>query len=139
PDRAAARPPAPIQPPPARARRGAAGARRLAPGAPAPPPRGPPPPTPAGPGPGTPPPARCKLQRVHEALPQPTRSLLGCLAGGFTRPTFLRIVVLALATILTVGRRTVCNLLRTLGALAPGHPSSYHQVFSRRRWSCWRL
>jgi hypothetical protein len=44
-----------------------------------------------------------------------------------------------LATILTVGARTVCNLLRTLGALAPGHPSSYHRVFSRRRWSSWRL
>jgi hypothetical protein len=29
--------------------------------------------------------------------------------------------------------------LRTLGALAPGHPSSYHRVFSQRRWSGWRL
>jgi hypothetical protein len=61
------------------------------------------------------------------------------LAGAFTRPTFLRFVVLALATILTIGGRTVCKLLRTLGALAPGHPSSYHRVFSRRRWSSWRL
>jgi hypothetical protein len=49
------------------------------------------------------------------------------------------LVVLALATILTIGGRTICNLLRTLGALAPGHPSSYHRVFSQRRWSCWRL
>jgi hypothetical protein len=49
------------------------------------------------------------------------------------------LVVLALATLLTVGQRTVCNLLRTLGALAPGHPSSYHRVFCQRRWSCWRL
>jgi hypothetical protein len=44
-----------------------------------------------------------------------------------------------LATILTVGGRTVCNLLRTLGAWAPGHPSSYHRVFCQRRWSSWRL
>jgi hypothetical protein len=44
-----------------------------------------------------------------------------------------------LATLLTIGRRTVCNLLRTPGALAPGHPSSYHRVFSQRRWSSWRL
>jgi DDE superfamily endonuclease len=29
--------------------------------------------------------------------------------------------------------------LRTLGASAPGHPSSYHRVFCRRRWSSWRL
>ena len=41
--------------------------------------------------------------------------------------------------ILTLGGRTVCNLLRTLRALAPGHPSSYHRVFSKRRWSSWRL
>jgi hypothetical protein len=80
-----------------------------------------------------------KLRRAHQALPRPARSLFDALAGAFTRPTFLRVVVLALATILTVGGRTVCNLLRTLGTLAPGHPSSYHKVFSKRRWSCWRL
>jgi hypothetical protein len=83
--------------------------------------------------------ARRKLQHIHQALPQPARSLFDSLAGAITGPTFLRFVVLALATILTVGQRTVCNLLRTLGALAPGHPSSYHRVFSKRRWSCWRL
>jgi hypothetical protein len=80
-----------------------------------------------------------KLRHLHQAVPSPARSLLDSLAGGFTRPTFLRIVVLALASILTIGQRTVCNLLRTLGVLAPGHPSSYHTVFSKRRWACWRL
>lgn len=80
-----------------------------------------------------------RLQRIHQALPLPARSLFDSLAGAFTRPTFLRFLVLALATILTLGGRTVCNLLRTLGALAPGHPSSYHRVFCRRRWSSWRL
>ena len=48
-------------------------------------------------------------------------------------------VVLALAAILTIGSRTVCNLLRTLGTLAPGHESSYQRVFSKRCWSPWRL
>jgi hypothetical protein len=79
------------------------------------------------------------LQRIHQQLPKPARSLFASLGGAFTRPTFLRFVVLALASILTIGQRTVCNLLRTLGALAPGHPSSYHRVFSKRRWSAWRL
>jgi hypothetical protein len=65
--------------------------------------------------------------------------VLDGLTDGFSRPSFLRFVVLALATILTLGKRTVCNLLRTLGVLAPGHPSSYHRFFSHRRWSCWRL
>ncbi len=83
--------------------------------------------------------ARRQLQRGHAHLPKPARSLFDALAGSFTRPTFLRVVVLALATLLTVGQRTVCNLLRTLGVLAPGHPSSYHRVFCKRRWSCWRL
>src|SRR3984893_3181305 len=83
--------------------------------------------------------ARRQLQRLHEHLPKPARSLFETLAGSFTRPTFLRFVVLALATILTVGTRTVCNLLRTLGTLAPGHPSSYHRLFSKRCWSSWRL
>jgi hypothetical protein len=83
--------------------------------------------------------AQRKLQRIHQALPKPARSLFECLAGAFSRPTFLRFVVLALATILTVGQRTVCNLLRTVGALAPGHPSSYHRVFCKRRCGVWRL
>src|SRR5437763_13179671 len=83
--------------------------------------------------------ARRELRRLQQAVPEPARSLFDSLAGAFTRPTFLRIVVLALAALLTLGGRTVCNLLRTLGALAPGHPSSYHRVFSHRRWSGWRL
>jgi hypothetical protein len=83
--------------------------------------------------------ARRELRRIHQALPQPARSLFDSLAPAFARPTFLRFVVLALAAILTVGGRTLCNLLRTLGALAPGHPSSYHRVFCKRRWSSWWL
>ena len=87
-------------------------------------------------------------QGPHRPAPAPTHppaaasaahSLFDALAGAFTRPTFLRFLVLALASLLTIGRRTVCNLLRTLGALAPGHPSSYHRIFSQRRWSSWRL
>jgi DDE superfamily endonuclease len=83
--------------------------------------------------------ARRALRRVYRAVPAPARSLFDSLAGAFTRATFLRFVVLGLAAILTVGCRTVANLLRTLGALAPGHPSSYHRFFCKRRWSSWRL
>lgn len=60
-------------------------------------------------------------------------------ASAFTRPTYERFVVLLLAAILTTGCRTVLNLLRTVEGLAPGHPSSEHRVFSRRRCSRWRL
>jgi hypothetical protein len=47
--------------------------------------------------------------------------------------------LLALAAILTVGGRTIAHLLRTLGALAPGHPSSYHRALSHRRFSSLQL
>jgi hypothetical protein len=60
-------------------------------------------------------------------------------AAAFTRPTYERFVVLLLAAILTTGCRTVLNLLRTVATLAPGHPSSYHRLWSRRRCSLWRL
>jgi hypothetical protein len=83
--------------------------------------------------------ARRELQRIHQAVPEPARSLFDSLLGDFTRPTFLRFVSLALAAILTLGCRTISNLLRTLGALAPGHPSTYHKVFCKRRWSSWPL
>ena len=83
--------------------------------------------------------ARRKLERLHQRIPAPARSLFDHLSPAFRYPTFLRFVVLALATILTVGHRTICNVLRTLGALLPGNPSSYHRVFSKRRWSSWRL
>ena len=43
------------------------------------------------------------------------------------------------AAILTAGRRTVANLLRTAGSLAPGPASSYRRVFSQARWSMLRL
>ncbi|MGZ4575447.1 MAG: transposase, partial [Mycobacteriaceae bacterium] len=56
-------------------------------------------------------------------------------AAAFTRPTFKRFLTLMAGAVLNTGRRTISNILRTLGSLAPGHPSSYHRVFSRRLWS----
>src|SRR4051812_27304562 len=56
-------------------------------------------------------------------------------APAFTRPTFRRFVVLTAAAILTPGRHTLANLLRTLGRLAPGHSAAYRRVFSRAPWS----
>jgi hypothetical protein len=58
---------------------------------------------------------------------------------GFSTPTSHRFLVLALAAVLTTGRRTVTTLRRTGRAQAPGHVSSSHRVFSRRRWSAWAL
>ncbi len=60
-------------------------------------------------------------------------------APAFTPATFPRAQLLAVAAILTTGRRTVSNLLRTLGHLAVGAPSSYHRVLSEAHWSGLRL
>lgn len=73
------------------------------------------------------------------SIPQAAEPLIREFAPAFTRPTFQRFVFLLFAAILVTGRRTVTNLLRTVSVLAPGHPSSYHRVFSQRRWSSWPL
>jgi len=78
---------------------------------------------------------RRKIERNHQRLPKQVRTILDPFEPVFSRPTHRRFVLLALAAILTLGGRTISNLLRVLGALAPGHPSSYHRVFSRDRWS----
>jgi hypothetical protein len=72
-------------------------------------------------------------------LPDDSPELLTSLSTAFTRPTARRFLVLLGAAIITTGRRTVSNLLRTGGSLAPGHSSSYRRVFSQARWSPIRL
>jgi hypothetical protein len=80
-----------------------------------------------------------QLKQLCRQLPKPVHSVFEPLAPGLTRPTYSRLLLLALAAILTLGGRTIANLLRVLGPLAPGHASSYHRVFSHRRWSTRKL
>jgi hypothetical protein len=68
-------------------------------------------------------------------LPDFARPVLSLFAPVFYHPTYQRFLVLLLAAILTTGRRTVSNLLRTTAGLAQGDASSFHRVLSRRRWS----
>jgi hypothetical protein len=83
--------------------------------------------------------SRRQLKRICGQFPKPVHTVFGPLEKALARPTYRRLVLLALAAILTVGGRTIANLLRTLGALAPGHPSSYHRTLSHRRWPTRRL
>ncbi len=69
-----------------------------------------------------------------QALP-----VLALFVPACTPATFSRLQLLAVAAVLTTGRRTVCNLLRTLGHLARGAPSSYHRALSQAHWSGLRL
>lgn len=82
---------------------------------------------------------RRQLLRLQDQLPRPARALFNTLGGAFRRATALRFGLLLAAALLTVGRHTIANLLRTLGPLVPGDPSSYRRVFSQRCWSSWRL
>ena len=76
---------------------------------------------------------------ILPGLPPEAAPLLMALQPAFTQPTFRRFALLMAAATLTTGRRTVANLLRTLGALAPGHRTSYQRVLSQARWSGLRL
>jgi hypothetical protein len=68
-------------------------------------------------------------------VPAAMRPLIAELAPPFTRPTLRRFSLLAAAAILTVGRRTVANLLRRAGGLTNGEASGYRRVLSAARWS----
>lgn len=72
-------------------------------------------------------------------LPNEAADVLLPLAPAFTEPTFRRFCALLLAAILTPGRHTVANLLRTLGVLADGHRTSFQRVFSAAAWSALHL
>ena len=53
----------------------------------------------------------------------------------FRKPTWLRIQVLLVGTLLARGRRTVAAVLRQSGLGEERHFSSYPQVLNRARWS----
>jgi hypothetical protein len=72
-------------------------------------------------------------------IPKAARPVIEEFSPAFTRPTWVRFAFLLFAAILTIGQHTVSNLLRTMGRAVPGHASSYHRLFSRSRWSAWRL
>jgi hypothetical protein len=72
-------------------------------------------------------------------IPAWTTPVLTMFRPAFSTPTYQRFLVLVLAAVLTTGRRTITNLLRTVRSQAPGHVSSYHRVFSQRCWSTWGL
>lgn len=68
-------------------------------------------------------------------LPPEAHALVQVLALHFTSPTYQRFSTLMVAALVTTGRRTVANLLRTLRHLAPGHRTDYQRVLSRAPWS----
>ena len=75
-----------------------------------------------------------------DSIPSPVLILFREFAPAFTQPTYQRFLLLALAAVLTTGRRTIANLLRMVGHLSQGAAaSSYQRVLSQARWSGLRL
>jgi hypothetical protein len=72
-------------------------------------------------------------------VPPEAAPLLAIFTPAFTQPTAARFTTLIVGALLTTGRRTVANLLRTLRPLATGHPSDYQRVLSRAPWSPMQL
>jgi hypothetical protein len=72
-------------------------------------------------------------------LPAEAHPLPFALGPTFTYPTFDRFAALMAAAVRAPGRRTAANLLRALGPLADGHPTTYRRVLSSASWSGLRL
>jgi hypothetical protein len=71
------------------------------------------------------------------ALPAAVEPVLSRFSIAFTARTFQRVLVLFVGSVLTVGRHTVTRALWAARAVASGHHTDYHRVFSRAKWSPW--
>jgi len=61
-------------------------------------------------------------------VPKAAEPLVAAFSIAFTRPTFEPVAALFLGAILSLRRRTVTAMLRTLGPLPVGHRSDFHRV-----------
>ena len=73
------------------------------------------------------------------SLPQVVEAVLMPFVCAFSQPTSARMMVIVVGAILARGRRTVTNIVWTMGELATGDCSAFHRVFSRAPWNMRRL
>src|SRR5256885_16499148 len=69
------------------------------------------------------------------SLPSPIIAVLAYFEPLFTTPTWKKVVILVVGTLLARGRRTVTTALRQMGHQMDGQFSLFHQVLNRARWS----
>lgn len=69
------------------------------------------------------------------SLPRPILTVLAHFEPLFTTPTWKKVVILLVGTMLARGRRTVTAALRQMGLQMDPHFSRFHQVLNRARWS----
>lgn len=68
-------------------------------------------------------------------IPKEVALLLNDFSKEFASSVWKRFLDLLVTALVVRGRRTVWRLLQCCGVCAKGHFSSYHRVFSHRRWS----
>ena len=69
--------------------------------------------------------------------PQVAEDLMVRFSPAFTQPTVRRMLAVTLATIITIGHRTLTAILMVASGLLTGHFSTYYRLFSRPAWSTW--
>ena len=68
-------------------------------------------------------------------LSEPMMSVLCAVESAFSQPTWSKIQVLIIGTLLARGRRTVTAALRQMGVCDASNFSLYHHVLNRAQWS----
>jgi DDE superfamily endonuclease len=69
------------------------------------------------------------------SLSEPMMSVLCAFESAFSQPTWSKIQVLIIGTLLARGRRTVAAALRQMGLCDASNFSLYHHVLNRAQWS----
>lgn len=69
------------------------------------------------------------------SLPEPIIALLASFQPVFTNPTWQKVLVLLIGTLLARGRRTVTVALRQMGLEQTPQFSKYHHLLNRAQWS----
>jgi hypothetical protein len=68
-------------------------------------------------------------------LPQEIIAVLSHFQPVFSAPTYRKVIVLIVGTLLGRGRRTVTGALRQVGLQDRGDWAKYHHVLNRAKWS----
>ena len=71
--------------------------------------------------------------------PKVAQPLFDQFAPAFRQRTFSRMQWMVLGAILLRGRRTFTRILFVLMGLVQGHFCTFYRLFSRPRWSCWKV
>ena len=71
-------------------------------------------------------------------IPKEVRKLFEEVSKEFSASVWKRFVQLIMAAIILRGRKSIWRLLYCSGIEMTGHFSTYHRIFSHRRWSAYQ-